>query len=106
MISQQILKILTPLQKLPKNLGKQFVATGFWKVAQSQKNAQSGHTACSLLGKAKIPVCDEFLSLNIMYHVDVIKFELKLLVTSLWAECKYWKVIHSLNFKTFYSLIN
>ena len=44
MISQEKLKILTPLQKLPKNvgdLGKLFVATSFEKFS---KVAQSGHT--------------------------------------------------------------
>ena len=35
MISLEKLKILTPLQKLPKNLGKLIVATGFLKAAQS-----------------------------------------------------------------------
>ena len=41
MISLEKLKILTPLQKLPKNirdLGKLIVANGFEKVAQSPIN--------------------------------------------------------------------
>ena len=41
------LKILTPLQKLPKNvgdLGKLIVTTGFEKLSKVQKIAQSGHT--------------------------------------------------------------
>ena len=41
--------ILTPLQKLPKNvrdLGKLIVAKGFKKLSKVQKIAQSGHTAC------------------------------------------------------------
>ena len=39
--------ILTPLQKLPKNvgdLGKLFVAKGFKKLPNVQNIAQSGHT--------------------------------------------------------------
>ena len=49
MISLEKLKILTPLQKLPKNvgyLGKIIVAKGFEKLPKVQKIAQSGHTAC------------------------------------------------------------
>ena len=41
------LKILTPLQKLPKNVrdfGKLIVTTGFEKLPKVQKIAQSGHT--------------------------------------------------------------
>ena len=48
MISQEKWKILTPLQKLPKNvgdLGKLIVAKGFKKLPKVQKIAQSGHTA-------------------------------------------------------------
>ena len=47
MISQEKLKIFTPLQKLPKNvgdLGKFIVAKGFEKVPKVQQIAQSGHT--------------------------------------------------------------
>ena len=43
-------KILTPLQKLPKNvgdLGKLIVATGFEKLCKVQQIAKSGHTASS-----------------------------------------------------------
>ena len=43
MISQEKWKILTPLQKLPKNvgdLGKLIVAKGFKKLPQSPKNCQ------------------------------------------------------------------
>ena len=39
--------ILTPLQKLPNNvgkLGKIIVATGFERLPKVQKMAQSGHT--------------------------------------------------------------
>ena len=42
--------VLTPLQKLPKNvrdLGKLIVANGFKNVPKVQKIAQSGHTATS-----------------------------------------------------------
>ena len=47
MISLEKWQILTPLQKLPKNvrdLGKLIVATGFKKFPKVQKIAQSGHT--------------------------------------------------------------
>ena len=47
MISLEKLKILTPLQKLPKNvgdLGKLIVAKGFKELPKVQKIAQSGHT--------------------------------------------------------------
>ena len=48
MISLEKLKILTPLQKLPKyvgDLGKLIVAQGFKKLPKVQKIAKSGHTA-------------------------------------------------------------
>ena len=51
MISLKKLKILTPLQKLPKNvvdLGKIIVAKAFEKWPKIQKIAQSGHTAVYL----------------------------------------------------------
>ena len=41
--------ILTPLQKLPNNvgdLGKIIVATGFENLTKVQKIAKSGHTGC------------------------------------------------------------
>ena len=44
--------ILTPLQKLPNNvgdLGKIIVATSFEWLPKMQKIAQSGHTACGPL---------------------------------------------------------
>ena len=47
MIALEKLKILTPLQKLPKNvgyLGKLIVAKGFEKLPKVQYIAQSGHT--------------------------------------------------------------
>ena len=47
MISLEKLKILTPLQKLPKNVGdsgKLIVAKGFKKLPKVQQIAQSGHT--------------------------------------------------------------
>ena len=49
MISLEKLKMLTPLQKLPKNigdLGKFIVAKGFEKLAKVQKIAQYVHTGC------------------------------------------------------------
>ena len=48
MISLEKLYILTPLQKLPKNvrdLAQLIVAKGFKKLPKVQKIAQSGHTA-------------------------------------------------------------
>ena len=47
MISLEKLKILTPLQKLPKNVedvGKIVVAKGLKKLPKVKKIAQSGHT--------------------------------------------------------------
>ena len=47
MISLEKSKMLTPFQKLPKNvgdLGKIIVARGFKKLPKVQKIAQSGHT--------------------------------------------------------------
>ena len=47
MISLEKWKILTPLQKLPKNvgdLGKLIVAKGFKKLPKVQQIAQPGHT--------------------------------------------------------------
>ena len=49
MVSLEKWMILTPLQKLPKNVGdfgKLIVATGFEKLPKVQKIAQSGHTNC------------------------------------------------------------
>ena len=51
MISIEKVKILAPLQKLPKNvvdLGKLIVATGFEKLPKVQKISQSGHTVSKL----------------------------------------------------------
>ena len=51
MISLEKRIILTPLQKLAKNvryLGKLIVAKGFKKLPKVQKIVQSGHTACSI----------------------------------------------------------
>ena len=49
MISLEKWKILTPLQKLSKNVGdlvKLIVAKGFKKLPKVKKIAQSVHTAC------------------------------------------------------------
>ena len=49
MISQEKIKILTPLQKLPKNLedlSKIIVAKCFEWLPKVQKIAKSGHTGC------------------------------------------------------------
>ena len=49
MISPETRIILTPLQKLSKNvrdLGKLIVAKGFKKLPKVQKIAPSGHTDC------------------------------------------------------------
>ena len=51
MISLEKWKILTPLQKLPKNVGdldKLNVAKGFKKLPKVQKIAPSGYTAQSI----------------------------------------------------------
>ena len=51
MISLEKWSILTPLQKLPKNvadLGKFIVAKGFKKLSKVQNIAQSGHTDIQL----------------------------------------------------------
>ena len=51
MNSLKKLNILTPLQKLPKNvgdLGKLIVAKGFEKLPKFQWIVQSGHTACNI----------------------------------------------------------
>ena len=51
MISKEKLQILTPLQKLPKNvgdLGKLIVAKGFELLSKVQSIAQSGHTVHKL----------------------------------------------------------
>ena len=53
--------ILTPLQKLPNNvgdLGKIIVATSFEWLPKVQKIAQSGHTDCGL----HLLYCSLFLS--------------------------------------------
>ena len=60
MISLEKWTILTPLQKLPKNvedLGKLIVVKGFKKLPKVQKIANSGHTACDSL---KLPVHECF----------------------------------------------
>ena len=47
-ISEEKIKMLTPLQKLPKNVGdlcKLIVAKGFEKLPKFQYITQSGHTA-------------------------------------------------------------
>ena len=52
MISPEKLKIWTPLQKMPKNvgdLGKLIVAIGFEKLPKVQQIVQSGHTGCFFL---------------------------------------------------------
>ena len=57
MISQEKWMILTPLQKLPKNvedLGKLIVAKGLKNLPKVKKIAQSGHTAVKSLHKIYI----------------------------------------------------
>ena len=57
----ELIKTLTPFQKMPKNvgdlgklivvkgdLGKLIVVKGFKKLPKVQKIAQSGHTACNV----------------------------------------------------------
>ena len=51
MISKENLMFLTPLQKLPNNvgnLGKIIVATGFEWLPKVQKIPQSGHTGSKI----------------------------------------------------------
>ena len=65
-ISLEKWTILTPLQKLPKNvgdLGKLIVAKGFKKLPKVQKIAQSGHTGKDWLN---IPQCSSKLMHKIM----------------------------------------
>ena len=60
MISLEKRIILTPLQKLPKNvrdLGKLIVAKGFKKLPKVQKITQSGHTECLWLYRKRVRVC-------------------------------------------------
>ena len=47
MIYLEKIKILTPLQKWPKSLGKLIVAKGFKNLPKVQLIAQSGHTVHS-----------------------------------------------------------
>ena len=47
---------MTPLQKMPKNvgdLGKFIVAKGFKKLPKVQKIAQSGHTGCRIFAQTQ-----------------------------------------------------
>ena len=58
--------ILTPLRKLPNNLGKIIVATGFECLPKVQTITQSGHTAdyrgLTLLKKAEQDIGAYFLA--------------------------------------------
>ena len=59
MISLEKLKILTPLQNLPKNvgdLGQLIVAKGFKKLPKVQKIAKSGHSAGALPDVPQLPL--------------------------------------------------
>ena len=63
--------ILSPLQKLPKNvrdLGKLIVAKGFKKLPKVQKIAQSGHTGCTALDKLTKPLYKVSLAPIPMIH--------------------------------------
>ena len=60
MIPLEKWKILTPLQKLLKNVGnsgKIIVAVGFEKLPKVQLITQSGHTALLLLWQSKLESC-------------------------------------------------
>ena len=68
MISLEKWKILSPLQKLPNNvgnLGKLIVATGFKKLPKVQLIAQSGHTghhaaSCLCIQVNRMHICLRF----------------------------------------------
>ena len=65
--------ILTPLQKLPKNvedLGKLIVANGLKKLPKVQKIAQSGHTA---FNPHKTLVPKLLLTMGKLYYGTVLK---------------------------------
>ena len=57
------MNVLTPLQKLPKNmgdLGKIIVATSFEWLPKAQKNAQSGHIGSEEQGQERFLRQGEF----------------------------------------------
>ena len=64
--------ILTPLQKMPNNvgnLGKIIVATGFEWLPKVQKIAQSGHTDLKLRYPLDLKTLDELeISNSIPFH--------------------------------------
>ena len=69
MITLVKLKILTPLQKLPKNvrdLGKLIVAKCFEWLPKMQKNVKSGHTACLVpkLQEIRVTRLDDFFIIS------------------------------------------
>ena len=90
MISLEKLKILTPLQELPKNvgdLGKIIVASGFKKLLKVQKISQSGHIAQCLEGvgcdiggdgvqdmclfQCRLPPLDGYVAVCLVLTMDV-----------------------------------
>ena len=65
MISLENLMILTPLQKLPNNvgdLGKIIFTTGFEKLLKIQQITQSGHTAYNALYQMNCNQNEELLN--------------------------------------------
>ena len=88
MISIEKFKILTPLQKLPKNVGdldKLIVAQGFKKLQKVRKIAKSGHTesdpshTASVLGVRLVLaedkqqlVCTKLISIRTTCHKQIL----------------------------------
>ena len=73
MISLEKRIILTPFQKLPKNvrdLGKLIVAKGFKKLPKVQKIAQLGHTPCRSHAKAITISIEIRLSVRQLTQID------------------------------------
>ena len=82
MISQEKWIILTPLQKLPKNVGdlaKLIVAKGFKKWPKVQNIAQSGHTGAAIAQSIRLhppSCCPGFESQGhhvCFYHLHMVK---------------------------------
>ena len=67
MITLEKWQILTPLQKLPKNvedLGKFIAAKGFKKLPKVQKIAKSGHTGLSVWAHSSAHLISNLFNLS------------------------------------------